>query len=87
MLLVPSKKLDLDVKTWQLPERLCRLIVSHSSKDNPSPPSSNDTDIQTQLHTVQHLDVHKNGKGNGCFGNHNFKKKTTIVVNLMTKRS
>ena len=57
MLLVPSKKLDLDVKTWQLPERLCRLIVSHCSKDNPAPSSppqlfqvDNDTDIQTFKH-------------------------------------
>ena len=64
MLLVPSKKLDLDVKTWQLPERLCRLIVSHSSKDNPSPlpPSQlfqvdNDTDIQTFKHSYTQYNI------------------------------
>ena len=82
MLLVPSKKLDLDVKTWQLPERLCRLIVSHSSKDNPSPlplpqlfQVDNDTDIQTQLHTVQHLDVHKHGK-----------RKTAVLEIIISKK-
>ena len=63
MLLVPSKKLDLDVKTWQLPERLCRLIASHSSKDNPasSPPQlfqvDNDTDIQTFKHSYTQYNI------------------------------